>query len=79
MAQILVRDLDEGVVGRLKALAAEHNRSLEAEVRVILNQASTRKVLDHQAAAAKIEDFRRRMAGRVFPDTTALLREDRDT
>lgn len=78
MAQILVRDLDEGVVGRLRALAAEHNRSLEAEARVILSQASTRKVLDHQAAGAKLEDFRRRMAGRIFPDSTALLRGDRD-
>lgn len=78
MAQILVRDLDEGVVGRLRALAAEHNRSLEAEARVILSQASTRKVLDHQAAAARLAEFRRRMEGQAFPDSTALLREDRD-
>lgn len=78
MAQILVRDLDDGVVSRLKALAASHNRSLEAEVRMILSQASARRVLDHQAAADRIEAFRARMAGRVFPDSAALIREDRD-
>ncbi|MFZ5813607.1 MAG: FitA-like ribbon-helix-helix domain-containing protein [Thermodesulfobacteriota bacterium] len=78
MAQILVRDLDEGVVSRLKALAADHNRSLEAEVRVILSRASARKALDHQAAAAKLEEFRTRLTGRVFPDSVELLREDRD-
>ncbi len=36
MAQILVRDLDEALVERLKARAARHRRSLEAEVRQIL-------------------------------------------
>lgn len=41
MAQLLVRDLDDGVKQRLRVLAARHNRSLEAEARHILTHAST--------------------------------------
>lgn len=41
MAQLLVRDLDDAVKQRLRIIAARHNRSLAAEVRHILTQAST--------------------------------------
>jgi len=36
MAQIIVRNLDDAVVDRLKARARDNDRSLEAEVRHIL-------------------------------------------
>jgi len=39
MAQILVRNLEDDVKARLRVLAAEHGRSMEEEVRVILRQA----------------------------------------
>ena len=39
MAQIIVRDLDEDVVRRLKLRAARHGRSMEAETREILRAA----------------------------------------
>lgn len=39
VAAISVRDLDEGVAGRLKVRAARHGRSMEAEVRAILTEA----------------------------------------
>lgn len=39
MAAISVRDLDEEVAARLKARAARHGRSMEAEVRAILSEA----------------------------------------
>ena len=39
MAQLLVRNLDDDVKARLRVLAAEHGRSMEEEVRVILRQA----------------------------------------
>lgn len=40
MAQVLVRDLPDDTVARLKAKAAEAGRSLEAELREILNLAA---------------------------------------
>ena len=39
MAQIVVRDLDEAVVDRLKQRARQEGRSLQSEVRVILSEA----------------------------------------
>jgi len=39
MATITVRDLDDAVVDRLKAQARQHQRSLEGEVRWILQTA----------------------------------------
>lgn len=39
MAQLIVRNLDEKVVARLRRRAAEHGRSTEAEHREILRQA----------------------------------------
>jgi plasmid stability protein len=39
MAQLIVRNIDEELVARLKIRAAEHGRSAEAEHREILRQA----------------------------------------
>ena len=39
MAQLIVRNLEEGVVRRLRARAARHGRSAEAEHRDILRRA----------------------------------------
>jgi plasmid stability protein len=38
MAQLIVRNLDEAIVRRLKEIAAQHGRSAEAEHREILRQ-----------------------------------------
>jgi plasmid stability protein len=43
MAQVLVRNLDDAVVGRLKARAAAAQRPLEAELRLILEGPRTRR------------------------------------
>lgn len=39
MAQLIVRDLDNDVKARLRRLAQQNGRSMEAEVRTILRQA----------------------------------------
>ena len=39
MASITIRNLDDVVVTRLRVRAAEHNRSTEEEVRIILREA----------------------------------------
>ena len=43
MAQITVRKLDEELLRTLKIQAAEHGRSAEAEVRVILAESLTQR------------------------------------
>ena len=75
MAQIIVRNLDDFVVERLKARARDNGRSLEAEVRQILEQSA--KVDLAQARQMALE-IRARLKGRKFPDSAELIREDRD-
>ncbi len=55
MASVTIRNLDDDVVARLKALAKAHNRSLEAELRVILEGAVRKKsIQDFRALADRI-------------------------
>lgn len=42
MAAVSIRDLDDGVRDRLRIRAAEHGRSMEAEIRAILGDAVRR-------------------------------------
>ncbi len=75
MAQILVRNLDDAAVERLKARAKGNGRSLEAEVRCILEQSAK---VDMATARQMVLDMRERLKGRKFPDVVELIREDRD-
>jgi plasmid stability protein len=76
MAQVLVRQLSEQVVARLKKRAREHGRSLQSEVKTILEEA----VPDYDKAWKRIEGFRKRLAksGRTFSDSADLIREERN-
>ncbi len=74
MAQVLVRNLDPGAVERLKARALRHGRSLQAELKSVLEQAAGVSAEDARALAARI---RRRLAVRQQSDSAALVAEDR--
>ena len=76
MAQILVRDLDAKVVKRLKARAQLHGRSLQGEVKEILEREA--KMLLPNERQKTIEKWREHFAGRTFSDSTDLIREDRE-
>lgn len=75
MAQVLVRDLDSDVVERLKSRAKLHGRSLQGEVKVILEGAVT---FTPDEARQVAQEFRKRFKGRVTSDSGELIREDRD-
>ena len=79
MATINVRQLDDGVVRRLKRRAAENDRSLEGEVRHILQGA----IADDMAAKrtsfrALVARLRRGTEGHAQTPSEVLIREDRD-
>ena len=76
MAQVLVRQLNKKVVDRLKRRAREHGRSLQSEVKTILEEA----VPDYEGAWKRIELIRTKLkrSGRKFSDSADLIREDRD-
>ena len=75
MAQILVRDLEAVLVDRLKGQARQHGRSLQGEVKAIL-EASAR--LSPGEAREIAEQWRQRLAGRMRSDSALLVREDRE-
>jgi uncharacterized membrane protein len=75
MAQVLVRDLDTVVVERLKIRARRHNRSLQGEVKAILEAAAPLSMSDARSLA---EGWQRRLAGRIKGDSSELIREDRE-
>lgn len=75
MAQLLVRDLSDEVVEKLKARARENRRSLQAEVKLVLEEATR---FDRATALKRIEEVRRKLAHLRTTDSTELVREIRD-
>ena len=73
MAQVLIRGVDARILDRLKARAQRNRRSLEAELRVILE-----KTVEEPDAIAEVERVRAMFAGRTFTDSSTLVREDRE-
>jgi plasmid stability protein len=75
VAVLTIRNLDDAVYQRLKDQARLHQRSTEAEARVILAQGLK---LDREAVIREIDEIRRSLEGKVSGDTTAWIREERD-
>ena len=75
MSQLLVRDLDAGMVERLKLRARRHGRSLQGEVKMILEAAAT---LSMSQASSAAEEWQRRLEGGVYTDSAEAIREDRE-
>lgn len=75
MAQLLIRDLDPGTIDLLKARAKRHRRSLQGEVRLILEKEAVAGASDAWAIADRI---RASFGARRFADSTPLIREDRE-
>ena len=79
MATINVRQLDDDVVRRLKHRASGNNRSLEGEVRHILECAVEDDMEAKRASFLAIADrLRRSTEGREHTPAEELIREDRD-
>lgn len=77
MGNLTIRNVDDHVIGQLKAQAKANQRSLEGEIRHLLTQQVNR--LD------RVADFRERTRqllsltdGTAQTDSVDLLREDRD-
>lgn len=75
MAQVLVRDVDDKVIERLKARAKQSGRSLQVELKMILEQAARQDMIDARRLAERI---RKKLSGRVHSDSVELIREDRE-
>ena len=78
MAQILVRNLDPEAVKRLKKRARDGGRSLQAEAKMILEQAANATTLDMDRARELADRIRRELKGRKMTNSVDLIREDRE-
>jgi plasmid stability protein len=74
MANVLIRDLDEKVLKRLKATAQANGRSLQAEIHDALSKASTRSLVETRRLSAQ---WLKRLRG-PHSESVELIREDRD-
>lgn len=77
MANLTIRSLDDAVVDHLKVRAKAHNRSLEAEVRTILEVAA--RTADRKAFIQEARRIAAMTPNVPQTDSTLLIREDRDS
>lgn len=76
MANILVRDIPDQVLNRLKSMAKGHNRSLQQELRLVLEKTVDQTPPDIFQKTAEIRKKFRKKSIR-FTDSAKLLRENR--
>jgi hypothetical protein len=77
MGAILVRGLNQKTIERLKERARLNGRSLQQEVKVLLERAAD--TLTMREARRVSERWRRRLGPRSFMDSAQSIREDRDS
>jgi len=77
MAQVLIRGLDEDLLSRLKQAAKSHHRSLQGEVKLILETHCQREQ-GMDRVRKELESLQAGFGQTVFSDTTDLIRADRD-
>ncbi len=75
MAQVVIRNIDDEAIRRLKSRAARKGISLERELRTILTDAAR---ADRTGFGERAAAFRRKLAGRRHSDSTVLVRKDRE-
>jgi antitoxin FitA len=79
MAQILVRGLDETLVARLKQRAKLNRRSLQGEVKAILEETAPMATKAEALAIVDKWQLYWEEKGKIFGDSAELIREDRDS
>ena len=75
MPDVLIRNLDEGVLEEMKAAAKANGRSLQAEIHDVLRRASTRSLAGTRRLSAQ---WLKRLRHSSHSDSAALIREGRD-
>jgi plasmid stability protein len=77
MADVKIRKLEDWVVETHRSVAEKAGRSLEEELRRIVTEAA---LLPQKAFAHEVRGLQERLAEKygVMPDSTPLIREDRD-
>jgi plasmid stability protein len=75
MAQLLIRNLTEQTIISLKEQAKRHNRSLQGEVKLLLENYAAPPDESPIAIAERWQGY---FSGKSFSDSAELVREDRE-
>jgi plasmid stability protein len=82
MAKLILNDLDPQMLESLKMRAAKHNRSVENELKAILQEVITAETAAqaHKIAAfrAEVAQMRQSLPHQTYTDSAVMVREDRD-
>lgn len=74
MKAISIRNVPEDVYARLQEMAKKNRRSLQEQIKLILEREVT---LNKRSFLADAVDWRKRFQGRRFKDTVKEVRRDR--
>lgn len=78
MMNLLIRNVNPAHLKQLKLLAKRHNRTVQEELRCIIEAASHSKNKISKGGARKIcASWQRRLLGRQFSDSADLIRDFR--
>lgn len=75
MRQLLIRNVEAETIRRLKRRAKQHHRSLQGELKCIVEEAATMTVEEMKQVSLS---WQKRLKSHEFTDSADLLREDRD-
>jgi len=76
MAQLLIRNIAPEIVRRLKQRAKQHHRSLEGELKHILETAIFTMTIEEMKKLS--QKWRKHLKSGSFSDSTSLLHKDRN-
>jgi plasmid stability protein len=80
MGQVVIRNIDNGVLERLKARAAEQHKSLEQSLRELLAEAAKPSRAELLAEVERIRAMTPpRQPGKRYPTAEQLVRWSRDS
>jgi plasmid stability protein len=79
MADMLVRELKPETLAFFKDRARRHNRSLQAEVKTLLEDTEQRERARVEENWTRVRALRDSLRGRIHSDSAELIREDRDS
>jgi antitoxin FitA len=80
VAQVIIRNIDDAVIERLKSRAAAQHKSLEQSLRDVLTEAAKPRRAELLAEIERIRAMTPpREPGKVYPTAEEMIREDRDS
>jgi antitoxin FitA len=79
VTNILVRNVDDAILARLKKMAKAAGKSVNELAREALRAAAQPSKAEVWAEADQLRESIRRRVGRELPDSTPGIREDRDS